>query len=132
MDERRCTSRSSSRHRTSRYSRHANTACGGIVSRFASMSDYTGRTLSCSRWLRVHTYIYIYTLAGNTLSLPAESRSGVNAISTIQTGHRKVTLQRQRHKNVHRALRIPPCFNGVSILPGSAISDANLHGLPAG
>jgi len=43
-----------------------------------------------------------HTLAGNTVSLPADSRNSANAISTIQTGHRKVTLQRQRHKNVRR------------------------------
>lgn len=57
----------------------------------------------------------IRTYVPHTLSLPAESRSGANAISTIQTGRCEVTLQ--RHKNAHRAL--PPCFNGVSILRDS-------------
>jgi len=74
---------------------HASPASSGIVSRFASMSDYTGRTLSCSRWA-ARTYVPVppvpHTLVGNTLLLPAESRNGENAISTIQTGHHKVTL----------------------------------------
>lgn len=101
------------RHVTARHDtpRHASSACGGIVSRFASMSDYTGRILSCSRWLRVRTtYVPRTYVRWSAVRCPcrlnrAVARRGVNAISTIQTGHREVTLQ--RHKNEHRALRIP-------------------------
>lgn len=51
---------------------------------------------------------FVFQLLSPCLALPPD-RAGVNAISTIQTAHREVTLPRheKRHENPRRDFRIP-------------------------
>lgn len=136
-DERRCTSRSSSRHRTSRYSLVTRVRRAAVLFRALRRCQIIPAGLC-----HVHAGLRVRYIRGTYRPRRCRIRwSAIRCSSRLNRGATKMQFQRFRRAtaksrcNVTKmctgVLRIPPRFNGVSISPGFAISDTNLYDLRA-
>lgn len=132
MDERRCTSRSSSRHRTSRYSSSRESGVRWYC--FALCVDVRlYRQDSVMFTLAARTYVY--TCHIRWLAIRCPSRLNRGAAQMQFQRFRRATVKSRCDGNVTKMCTGP--FESRRVLTAfpfceaPAISDANSHGLPA-